>query len=115
MVDQPRLTSRLLVDGLRRRVQAAGGYATILQRGNDQAGAILIECREHGQITTILEKYSDMDGRIGWRPVEFAHAAPAKYAENYGQKRAASDPDLWWIELDVADAARFTDDWPPVD
>jgi hypothetical protein len=108
--DQARLTSRLLVDALLRQVQSAGGFATILQRGNDEAGAILIDCRDRGENTALLEKYTDLDGQLGWRPVDSPHAACAKWPEDYGRKRAESDADLWWIELDVADAARFADE-----
>jgi hypothetical protein len=110
MADPVRPASRLLVDALLRRVQAAGGFATILQRGNDGAGAILLDCRERGKNTAILEKYTDFDGHMGWRRVDSSHAATAKWAEDYGRKRAETDDDLWWIELDIADAARFADE-----
>jgi hypothetical protein len=110
MADLPRLTSRMLVDALIRQVQAVGGFATILQRGNNEAGAILIDCQDRGIPTEILEKSTDFDGYVRWRRVDSPNAAPANWRRDYPQKRAASDPDSWWIELDIAGAARFADD-----
>jgi hypothetical protein len=110
MAEPARLTSRILVDALRRQVQAAGGFATILQRGNDEAGAIIIDCRDRGENTSLLEKYTDFDGVVHWRRVNSPDAAHAKWAEDYSRQRAESDPDLWWMELDIADAARFADE-----
>jgi hypothetical protein len=44
----PRLASRLRIDALRRRVAAAGGFATLLAKGDDEAGAIAVVTREGG-------------------------------------------------------------------
>ena len=103
----PRLTSAMLVSAMIRRVQAAGGFAAVLQRGDDQAGAILVECADRGATQLLLERATDLDGRDHWR---MADADPARDADAYRQRlerRRASARDLWIIELDIADAARF--------
>ncbi len=110
MADQPRLTSRLLVDALLRKILQEGGFATIVQRGNDAAGAILIECIERGQLAELLEKTTDFEGVSQWRRIAPPDAAPAKWTDEYRARRVASDADLWWIELDIAGAARFADE-----
>lgn len=110
MLEAPRPTSRLLVDALMRRVTQAGGFATIVQRGNDMAGAILLQCCERGEAKDLLEKSSDFDGHMQWRRVPPHHAADAKWPDNYCRRRSVDDPDLWWIELDIAGAARFADE-----
>lgn len=47
----PRLTSRMMVDALMRRVRAEGGFATVLARGDDVAGAIVLVCSNRGRST----------------------------------------------------------------
>ncbi len=100
----------MLVDALSRRVQQAGGFATVLQRGDDSAGAILIDCRERGEHQEYLEKTIDFDGLLTWRRVAIPNAAPANWADSYSSRRMAGDPDLWAIELDIVSAARFADE-----
>lgn len=104
---QPRLASGFIVAALIRRVQAAGGFATILHRGDADAGGILIDCRERGQRVVILEKSTDFDGLQGWRHASDAVEVHPEAGLDYGQRRLSNDPDLWLIELDIADAERF--------
>ncbi len=40
-----RLTSRIFVSALLRRVHSTGGFAAVLRRGDEEAGAIYISCR----------------------------------------------------------------------
>ena len=108
--ESPRLTSRLLVDALLRKVQQEGGFATMVQRGNDAAGAIIIECIERGKLAQLLEKTTDFEDVTNWRRIAPPDAAPAKWTDDYRARRVASDADLWWIELDIAGAARFADE-----
>lgn len=110
MAEAARLTSRLIVDFLVRRVQQEGGFATMLQRGNDEAGGIVVECMDRGALTQILEKSSDFSGVSRWVSHEGGYVADAKELAAYRIRRMADDPDLWWLELDIAHAARFTDE-----
>lgn len=100
-----RMPAHLLVAALVRRVQAAGGFAYILQRGDADAGAILIECSDRGQRQMLLEQARDMAGQQIWREMPMA-ADGAAHAEMLAKRRRA-DPDIWIIELDIADAGRF--------
>lgn len=106
----PRLASGMLVSALMRRVQAEGGFATVVHRGDDQAGAILIECADHGRRQLLIERATGQDGRETWRSVETGADATPEEAQSYAERmarRRRSDPDLWVIELDIADAERF--------
>ena len=109
MAEQPpaRLTSAMLVGALRRRVAAAGGFATILVRGDDISGVILVQTLEKGQETGLFERVSNFSGghaltRCGPDPQEGAQAMV-----HYVERRRRSDPDLWVIELDIPEAERF--------
>ncbi len=100
-----RMPAHLLVSALVRRVQAAGGFAYVLQRGDADAGAILVECSDKGQRQMLLEQARDMAGRAHWREMPL-HQDEAAHAEMLAKRRRA-DPDIWIIELDIADAGRF--------
>jgi hypothetical protein len=102
----PRLTSGMLVSALVRRVNAAGGFATILHKGDAQAGAIIVECADRGARTLLLERATGLDGRDGWRMVDVPLDNEAAYAERL-ERRRRGDPDLWIVELDIAEAERF--------
>jgi hypothetical protein len=102
-----RLTTRMLVSALLRRVQAEGGNGAVLHRGDDAAGALLISCVERGVPVKLIERQPSRDGRYCWAATgpELSHDATILHA--YIARRRAVDPDLWLIELDVPSAERF--------
>ncbi|HEV2569910.1 DUF1491 family protein [Sphingomonas sp.] len=109
----PRLTSRMTIDALFRRVQAAGGFAAVLARGDESAGAILLVCRERGVFKSLLERTVDLDGGYRWTPCGPQDLESDSERDGYIQRRRVLDPDLWLIELDVPDAERFAAESAP--
>lgn len=103
----PRLTSRITIDALFRRVRAAGGFATVLARGDDQAGAILLLCAERGRVSALVERTVDIDGSYRWTRCGPQDVESDEARDSYIARRRRNDPDLWLIELDIADAERF--------
>ena len=102
-----RLTSAMLVSALIRRVQAAGGFAAVLRRGDAHAGAVLIECADRGRRRLVLERSTGFDGRDGWRTVAEPDGGDSAAQAERMDRRIKADPDLWIIELDIVDAERF--------
>jgi hypothetical protein len=107
MAAEARLTSAMLVGALRRRVNAAGGFATILVKGDEISGMILVQTLEKGRESGLFERVSNFAGgyalmRCGPSPEE----GPDVLAD-YVARRRRSDPDLWIIELDIPEAERF--------
>ena len=96
-----RIASGVAVSALLRRGNAAGGFGTVLQRGDDTAGAIAIITRDRGE-TRALERVMAMAGGYEWR-----EAATGDAIESWSERARQRDPDLWIIELDIPDAARF--------
>jgi len=83
-------------------VQAAGGFATVLARGTQWGGALILVHRAKGQVAA-YEKPPSLDGAERWvRVVEGEDAVAAFVA---AQRKF--DSDLWVLELDIADPARF--------
>ncbi|MEO9131140.1 MAG: DUF1491 family protein [Sphingomonas sp.] len=102
-----RLPSGLLVGAMLRRVNDAGGIGTMLARGDDQAGAMLVITLEKGANPRAWERGIGLSGAV--ELISVGPQAPDNEAEiyEYWQRRRARDPDLWVIELDIAQAKRF--------
>ncbi|WP_294394050.1 DUF1491 family protein [uncultured Sphingomonas sp.] len=97
----PRLAAGILVAALIRRTEAAGGHAMVLGRGDATAGTVLIQLAERGVAGALLERRLDREGRYVWAPTG---PDDAEERGGYLQRRRRSDPDLWVVELDVANA-----------
>lgn len=102
-----RLTSAMLVGALRRRVSGAGGFATILVKGDDISGVILIQVLEKGQEIGLFERVPNLMGGYALMRCGPAPAEGAEAMAQYVARRRRSDPDLWIIELDIPEAERF--------
>jgi len=100
-----RLTSRFLIDLLVRRTEAAGGF------GDAQSGVILIQCRERGLAGALLERRFSMAGGYVWEDVGTAAGDDETTRTAYLDRRKKADPDLWIVELDIANAPRLVAEW----
>jgi hypothetical protein len=99
-----RLTSAMLVSALARRVGAEGGNAAVLAKGDATAGAILLICSEKGVVKSVRERVLGGAGVYAW--IDVGPADPDERSA-YLERRRARDPDLWLVELDIANAERF--------
>lgn len=102
-----RLAAGLLVNALVRRVNAAGGSAMVLAKGDAEAGAILVLTLDRGANPGFFERGIGPDGRAA-----LVRAGPAELSDetavsDYWQRRRSRDSDLWVVELDIAEAERF--------
>ena len=97
----PRLASSFKVSALLRRVDAAGGFGAVLAKGDPTAGSIAIVTRQQGE-TRLLAPMLAASGSYEFLAVAAGDAIPA-----WIERARRNDPDLWVVELDVPDAARF--------
>ncbi len=108
---EARLTSAMLAGALIRRAQAAGGFAMVVVKGDPISGAILIQAVEKGQEKGLFERVPDYAGGYRLAPcgpsVETSRDSEPGSLAAYIERRRRSDPDLWVIELDIAQAERF--------
>jgi hypothetical protein len=105
-VSGARLTSQVLVSSLLRRAQAEGGFGAVLAKGDATAGAVMVVLAERGERTALLERLLQPDGSYAWRDSSQTLADEDAFRA-WLERRRRHDPDLWLIELDVADAERF--------
>lgn len=101
----PRLTSAMLVSALVRRVNNEGGSATVLAKGDATAGSILLILMERGVVQSVRERVLGGDGLYAWTSIGPDEAADR---DAYLARRRERDSDLWLVELDIANAERFT-------
>lgn len=102
-----RPTSRLLIQALIRAVQGEGGFATVLHKGDGGAGAIVVQCRNPGGETRLFERQPDFSRGYALVPVAPSSWGNESGLAQYLERRRKSDPDIWVIELDSADAERL--------
>lgn len=102
-----RLTSQMLASALVRRAGQEGGFATVVRRGDEVAGTILLNCLEKGADCGLCERMPDYEGGYRLAHCGPAPGAPPEEAALYLERRVRSDPDIWIIELDIPDAERF--------
>ncbi len=106
-----RLTSRFLVDLLLRQTQAEGGFAAVLAAGDDRVGNILVQCSDRGEAGPLLERRFAPSGHYIWEAVGPSDSSDGTARTEYLTRRRAVDPDLWIVELDIADAPRLVAEW----
>lgn len=104
---ESRLSARLEVAGLLRRAEAAGDFATVLRKGDEDRGSILVLISSRGRHIACLERMVTLDGEYQWRRSGPAESAGSIEIAAFLQKRARFDEDYWAVELDIADPERF--------
>jgi len=109
MAPAPRLTSSVWVSALIRRCAAAGVAATVLHRGYEIAGGIVLIARDRDGSNRGYVATTDHAGQRVWlaasaQPLTDAEAAP------FVEAQIRRDPDLWVIEVETADPAAFMDE-----
>lgn len=100
----PRPAAGLLVSALVRAVEGAGGSGMVLAKGDATSGAILLVLAERGRPTALRERTLGMDEAYAWTPAGPATFDDPSAVSDYIARRRRSDPDLWAVELDHADA-----------
>ena len=105
-----RLPAHIEVNGLVRAAQAVGGFAMVLQKGERDAGTILIVFLDNQDLGTPYEPMPDIDGTRKWRVSKSQVIDNKQEFEDYLERRKSQDRDLWIVELTVADRERFVRD-----
>ncbi len=104
---EQRLPAHVEVGGLIRAVEAAGGFATVIAKGERDAGTLMVLCCENGTKLRAYERMPQADGTRKWElSREQDPENPMEFTE-YCERRKHQDSDLWIVELDIANGERF--------
>ena len=88
-----RLPAHVEAAALLRRVDAEGGFGTILKRGDSDRGSLILLIARRGEHSACLERTLGADGAYRWR-----QAGPP----------AGADAETWAGATDEADSAAIT-------
>ncbi|MEP7221610.1 MAG: DUF1491 family protein [Novosphingobium sp.] len=102
-----RLPAHLEVAGMIRRVQAAGGFASVTAKGERDAGTIMFVTTCNGRNYQAWERMPQVDGTRQWEAVRSDEHGYGEAFSAWLDRRRTQDSDLWIVELDIADAAQF--------
>ena len=90
-----------------RRAAAEGDFATVMRKGDEERGALILLISERGRHVASLERILDLDGTYRWARVGPTDSAGSLEIVDFLARRARFDEDFWAIEVDIANAERF--------
>ena len=102
-----RLPAHLEVSGLLKLVQGIGGFGTVLQKGEQDAGTLVILTNHSGKNARIWERMPQMDGSRRFTCTRHQDTENPREFDEYVARRKRQDPDCWIVELDIENAERF--------
>ena len=102
-----RLPAHVEVSGLIRAVETVGGFAMVLQKGEKDAGVILVLTTQGGENTRLWERMPQLDGSRQFVCTRKQDNENKEEFDEYVSRRRRSDPDCWLVELDIENAERF--------
>lgn len=77
----------------------------MLHRGDQVAGSVVLVHRDRSDMVQVLTRVLAQDGRYIWRTTKISDSIDDWIARN-----RRFDPDLWIVELDTPNLARFIDE-----
>jgi hypothetical protein len=102
-----RLPAHLEASAILRLAESQGGYATVLAKGEHDAGTILLVMLCRGEAGVLYERMPQLDGsRLFIAAKRENHDNTQEFSE-YLARRRIQDQDMWLIEVDIADPERF--------
>ncbi|GMM91851.1 DUF1491 family protein [Qipengyuania sp. MTN3-11] len=102
-----RLPTHVEVSGLIRTIESAGGFATVVSKGERDAGVLLLLTREPGANARFWERMPQRNGSRSFICAREETVDNKKEFSDYLTRRIAQDPDSWLVELEIANAERF--------
>lgn len=107
-----RLPAHLEIGAMIRVAQALGGFATVLAKGERDSGTIALVTIKNGASAQFYERMPQLDGTRSWTVTRTEDIGKPHDFQEYLARRSGQDRDLWILEVDVADPARFVESLP---
>ena len=102
-----RLPAHLEVSAILRLAESQGGFATVLAKGERDAGTILLVTVYRDEPARLYERMPALDGSRSFVAAKAENPEnPADFSE-YLARRRRQDADIWLIEVDIANSERF--------
>jgi hypothetical protein len=102
------LSAAVEASAIIRRVEAEGGFAAVLRHGDSERGSILLVIGSRGEHVTCLQRQLELSsGNYYWNPAGPERRSSSTAVQEFLAAQARFDPDMWQIELDIAQPERF--------
>lgn len=100
------LSSDLWVSALIRRAQIEGAYATVVKKGDDRAGSVIVKAYDTSTRTARLftEAFGIDGDRLWIQPVT---SDSESELDAYIDRQRGYDPDLWVVEIEDRQGRHF--------
>ena len=108
-----RLTTELWVQALVRRAGGLGAFATVVRRGDRDAGAVILHHVQPGGGEAALARITAPGGGGQWDRVRATPEHSREAIAGYLARQVEFDPDLWIVELVAEDITPFIDGMNP--
>ena len=102
-----RLPAHLEVSAILRLAETQGGYATVLAKGERDAGTILLVTVYRKEPSRLYERMPALDGSRSFVATKEENPENPQEFSEYLARRRRQDPDIWLIEVDIANSERF--------
>jgi hypothetical protein len=102
-----RLPAHVEAAAIMRAVQADGGFAAVLRKGDPDRGALILLLYERGTFLGLLERTLGADFEYRWTLREANEGLSSERIAELIASRRRFDEDSWLIELDIPRAERF--------
>ena len=102
-----RLPAHLEISSLIRLAEANGGFATVLNKGERDAGTILITTLSRNEPQRLFERMPQLDGTRPFVLTKTQDPEKPNDFHEYVTRRSQQDPDIWILEVDIDSAERF--------
>lgn len=104
---EARLPAHLEIAGLIRAIESQGGFASVIAKGEHDAGSILLLTMYRGENAVLFERMPQLDGSRPFIAAKRQNSENQHEIQEYLEKRKRQDPDIWILEADIADGERF--------
>ena len=102
-----RLPAHLEASAILRLAESQGGYASVLAKGEQDAGTILIVTLCRGAAAVLYERMPQRDGSRSFVAAKRENPENKQEFFEYLARRRQQDRDMWLIEVDIVDPERF--------
>jgi hypothetical protein len=90
-----------------RLATSEGGFATVLAKGERDAGTLLLVTLCRGKDSILFERMPQLDRSRKFLAVKREDPENPEEFSDYLARRRRQDQDMWLIEVDIADRERF--------
>jgi hypothetical protein len=103
MTGDDRLATDLWLRAQMRQCYAKGVAATVLHKGDDVRGLLILKINLLNGRCRLLSQTRDLEGNLAWFAAAKEEELPEDAADSYIARAIARDPDLWAVEVESRD------------